>query len=162
MIRERGFIRKFYVTIVAGRLEKGLHLQDRMQKDERANKITVLDEGEEGKIMETRVRPLAWSRDNAYTLVEVELITGRTHQIRAHLAKAGHPIIGDEKYGDPRVNQKIRKSFNLTTQLLHARRLVFEKTLPPLKELEGKTVTAPLPANWTKIREALFGEEKID
>ncbi|MBE6032154.1 MAG: RluA family pseudouridine synthase [Clostridiales bacterium] len=162
MIRERGFIRKLYVTIVSGRLEKELHLVDRMEKDERTNKIRVLESTEEGKTMETRVRPLEVSKDGAYTLVEVELITGRTHQIRAHLAKAGHPIIGDEKYGDPRVNQKVRKAFHLTTQLLHARRLVFEKTLPPLKNMEGKMVTASLPGNWKQILESLFGRENID
>ncbi len=156
MIRERDYIRKFYVTIVAGRLEKPLHLKDRMQKDEVKNKISVLDKDGEGKLMETLVKPAAYSKDGAYTLVEVELLTGRTHQIRAHLAKIGHPIIGDEKYGNPRVNAKLRKDFGLTTQLLHAGRLTFNGMLPPLESLNGKIVSAPLPAKAEAIKKALF------
>ena len=57
------------------------------------------------------------------TLLEVHLITGRSHQIRAHLASIGHPVIGDTKYGNPRLNREFLKNAGVTHQLLHAYRL---------------------------------------
>ena len=61
-----------------------------------------------------------------YTEFEVHLMTGRSHQIRAHLASIGHPIIGDYKYGDSGVNVYFKKNARITSQLLHASRFVFE------------------------------------
>lgn len=155
MIRDKSRIRKIYLTIAAGEMKEPLHLSDRMEKDERNNRIKVLPaDSESGKTMETIVRPIM--TNGQYTLVEVELITGRTHQIRAHLAKVGHPIIGDAKYGNPRVNQKIKRQFNLTTQLLHAYKLIFGNMDEPFEYLNGKEVTATLPKDFARIKEKLF------
>ncbi|MDD2190651.1 MAG: RluA family pseudouridine synthase [Eubacteriales bacterium] len=156
MIRERGYIRKYYLTIVHGELRKSLQLKDRMEKDERANKTLVTSlESDEGKIMETLAKPLKAER--GYTLIEVELITGRTHQIRAHLAKAGYPVIGDVKYGVKGKNKKIEKEFHLTTQLLHAYKLCFDGGVKPLNYMKGMEVKADLPANFEAIANNLFG-----
>ncbi len=155
MIRERGYINKYYLTIVAGNLKKELILKDKMEKDEDKNLVKVLSlDDEEGKIMETIARPLKYS--NGYTLVEVELVTGRTHQIRAHLSKAGYPIIGDIKYGRSEINRKIERDFNLTTQFLHAYRLSFIGAEEPLEYLVGKNIKAELPANLEKIKNSIF------
>lgn len=155
MIRDKSRIRKIYLTIAAGELKETLHLSDRMEKDEKNNRIKVLPaDSENGKTMETIVQPI--KTNGQYTLVEVELITGRTHQIRAHLAKVGHPIIGDAKYGNPRVNQKIKRQFNLTTQLLHAYKLIFCNMDEPFEYLNGKEVTATLPKDFTRIKETIF------
>ena len=59
-------------------------------------------------------------------LLEVHLITGKSHQIRAHLASIGHPIIGDYKYGDRKINDKYKEQYCIKSQLLHAQRVVFE------------------------------------
>lgn len=157
MIRERGCIRKYYLTIVSGVLKKEIKLTDRMEKNTESNKIEVkeFDEGS-GKVIETIARPI--KSTDAYTLVEAELVTGRSHQIRAHLAKAGYPIIGDEKYGNSLINKKIRNKFNLTTQLLHAYRLSFDKTQAPVENLEGKEIICSLPDAFERIKSALFRE----
>ena len=78
-------------------------------------------------------------------------MTGRTHQIRAHLAGTGHPIIGDYKYGDMRVNDRFKKAYGLKSQLLHARRMVFPELTGPLSHLSGKAFEAPLPEPFSRI-----------
>lgn len=162
MIRTKDSVSKCYLTITGGKCEKVLELKDKMTKDGEKNLVTVISEdSEEGKLMETIARPLAHGQANGmwFTLMEVEIITGRTHQIRAHLAKAGYPVIGDVKYGDRRVNAFIGKRFGWTTQLLHAYKLEFHgiEEDSPLKYMEGKTVQAELTPDFRKIKEAIFG-----
>lgn len=155
MIRDKSRIGKIYLTIAAGEIKETIHLADKMEKDEKTNTIKVLPaDSETGKSMETIIRPVQFN--GKYTLVEVEIITGRTHQIRAHLAKIGHPIIGDSKYGNRRVNQAIKKEFNLTTQLLHAYKLIFRDMEEPFTYLQGKEVRAALPKDFARIKEKLF------
>lgn len=138
MVRERT-ISKFYRTICAGVLKDELVLNGSLKKDTARNKVTVLED-ESGSAIRTRITPLKSNR--FYTYVRVELITGKTHQIRAHLASVGHPLIGDYKYGDRKVNDIIRKKYGLTHQLLHAEQVVFPN---------GETIKAPLPEVFTRI-----------
>jgi len=78
-----------------------------------------------------------------FSLLELELGTGRMHQIRRHLALMGHPLLGDDKYGDFSLNKKLRKLSGLKNLLLHASRL-FISPLPGLVP-SGLDITAPLP-----------------
>ena len=73
--------------------------------------------------IETGVKPI--QSKNGLTLVEIHLVTGKTHQIRLHLSTIGHPILGDMKYGDERINKKYYDSHKVNHQLLHAYRLEF-------------------------------------
>lgn len=157
MIREKDYISKFYLTIVSGQLKKELQLKDKMEKDRTNNTVSVSSlDASDGKVMETIARPLKTAK--GFTLVEVELVTGRTHQIRAHLASAGYPVIGDAKYGNQSINQKISKQFGLNTQFLHAYRLKFENGIEPIEYLKGKEVISQLPLNLQQIKESLFGK----
>lgn len=157
-IREKDRIRKFYLTIVAGEVRRELHLVDRMVKDCDKNRITVTPQGEQGREMETIARPVK-TRDG-YTLMEVEIITGRTHQIRAHLAKAGCPVIGDMKYGRPGVNRRVRQRFGLQAQLLHAYRLCFSGCEGELSYLNGREIKAALPEDFDRIKNAIFEHDE--
>lgn len=157
MIRDRGYVRKYYLTVVHGEMKKDLKLKDKMEKDERTNTVRVLEPGAEGgKVMETAARPLKTAK--GYTLVEVELVTGRTHQIRAHLAKAGFPVIGDVKYANKGQNKRIEQDFDLTTQLLHAHKLCFDDGAAPLEYMKGLEVKAELPAIFEAITASIFGD----
>ncbi len=162
MIREDGYASKYYLTVVSGHMESPLELRGKLSKNSRTNKVTVSkEENEEGKSIETNARPLAYGSLNGrdYTLVEVELITGRTHQIRAHLAASGFSVIGDTKYGDKGVNQVISRKYGLTTQFLHAYKLVFHKGVDELSYLSGQSITCDLPENLEHIAIDLFGDE---
>lgn len=162
MVREKDKIRKMYLTIVGGRMEKPLHLMDRMVKNEEKNRIAVVPITESGKEMETIAVPLQYGTfcGRECTLAEVEIITGRTHQIRAHLAAAGYPVLGDSKYGDKMINAAAGRKFGLSCQLLHAYRLKFENCPDSLSYLSGKEFTAELPESFMRIKKHIFEQDE--
>lgn len=122
-IRERS-IEKYYRAIVAGELKEELELKGYLLKDEKTNKVTFYKEQVEGAdYIETGVKPI--QSKNGLTLVEIHLVTGKTHQIRLHLSTIGHPILGDMKYGSEKINKKYYESHKVNHQLLHAYRLEF-------------------------------------
>ena len=86
-----------------------------------------------------------------FTFLRVALITGRTHQIRAHLASIGHPIVGDPKYGDRRINEMMRKQYGIRRQLLHSSEMVFPEMPEPFAYLSGRRFEAPLPQDFRRI-----------
>ena len=164
LIRERNCINKYYLTGVCGRLENPLELCDRMIKDESLNITSVIPlEKEDGKVMETIAVPLEYGRVDGrwFTLTRVKIITGRTHQIRAHLASAGFSLLGDVKYGSPAINRWASSKFGLNTQLLHAQRLEFADCgdSQVLNYLNGKTIEAELPENFAGIKKIFFGKK---
>ncbi len=156
-------ISKFYLTAACGVIDSEMHLGGSLVKDESTNKVQILD-GSDGKEIETIVRPLRLlslgSGLNA-TLCEVELVTGRSHQIRAHLASTGHPLAGDSKYADRKaaaVNRYFRERFGLSTQLLHACRVEFSDSVSEydtLAYLAGRSFEAPVPAKFNNILKSL-------
>jgi len=169
--------RKFYRTICVGSLEAdrlgaATELQGYLQKDSRANRVTVRPLPQKaGEYIRTAYRPIKryciptaplgkqqkrpadWSKYDArvFTELEVELITGKSHQIRAHLASIGHPLVGDGKYGNASVNQLFRQRFGLRWQLLHAWRLQFPALEGVLAPLSGSCIQAPLPTAYEAI-----------
>lgn len=155
MIRQRDGIEKYYLTIVCGCLRKPMVLEDRLEKNRDTNISHVVREGQ-GKDAVTYVTPVAAGKD--FSLAEVRILTGRTHQIRTHLSHAGFPLAGDTKYGNRTVNAKLKKH-GITTQLLHACKLRFADSADGIKELGGKTVEAPMPAEFLRIKELLISEK---
>lgn len=168
MIREDN-IRKFYYTIACGVISDDMHLVGSLIKDESSNKVSILEDGS-GKEIETIVRPievLDFGNGLKATFCEAELVTGRSHQIRAHLASTGHPLIGDSKYatrGSAGVNDYVRKHLGLSTQLLHADRIEFLDSAAEsesLGYLAEKSFDAPLPGRFREILTGLGGKAKI-
>jgi 23S rRNA pseudouridine955/2504/2580 synthase len=155
MIKERNHIRKYYLTIVAGELKKDCVLKGKLEKNTIDNKVNILEQdGSTGKEIETIIKVLDKTR--GFTLVEVELVTGRTHQIRAHLAHEGYPVIGDTKYGNKHLNFELSKKYNLTTQILHAERLYFDNMTPYFEYMAGLEVKAEPPKEFSRIKDGIF------
>jgi 23S rRNA pseudouridine955/2504/2580 synthase len=120
MLRE-GEVRKIYVAIVKGRWRGGAReIREPLHKFVAAGGERRVAVRAHGVAAATRVRPLALASD--LSLLELELLTGRTHQIRVHLAHVGHPIVGDDKYGDFPFNREMAKR-RIKRLCLHARRL---------------------------------------
>jgi 23S rRNA pseudouridine955/2504/2580 synthase len=146
-------VHKYYITVVCGKVTKKECIEGYLLKKEAHNTVEIYKENVPGSsFIKTEYEPLC--TNDEYTLLKVNLITGKSHQIRAHLASIGHPIIGDGKYGLRSVNEKFRKK-GLTSQLLHAYETVFDKD-DDLIELSGKNFKAPLPALFNDIIKNLF------
>lgn len=147
-IRERR-ISKFYQALVVGKLEDSDTIQGYLHKDPKENRVYIDRSPAMGAPIETRYRPLKCFGDR--TLLEIELITGKPHQIRAHLSSIGHPILGDPKYGSKAANELYKKKYGLKSQLLYACRIVFGSDEELFEDLRGLTICAPVPEIFTKL-----------
>ena len=146
---------KYYLTLVAGEVREAGEITAYLTKDEEKNQVRLSKrEGMGAKTM-TKYRPIAHAK--GYTLLEIHLITGKTHQIRAHMKSIGHPVVGDRKYGAEHSNEKFRREYALSNQFLHALRVEWKEKEGPLGYLYGKEMTAPLPETLQKICDGLFG-----
>ena len=133
-------VKKYYLCLVAGCITAPQHLKGYLMKDERQNRVFISKEKTADALcIETEYEPLEVYQD--VTLLQVHLITGRSHQIRAHLASIGHPIIGDSKYGNEKINHFYRERTGVKHQLLHAYRMIFA---------DGRCVEAAPPDDFNK------------
>lgn len=149
MFRERS-LKKYYLCLVKGEIREGRRIKGYLTKDRQKNTVSVLsDRTKDASLIETEYRPV--SSGNEVTLLEVHLITGKTHQIRAHLAAEGHPIAGDYKYGNRAFNETLKKEYGLSSQLLHSYRLCIPCCKGVLSDISGKEICAPLPLIFQKI-----------
>jgi 23S rRNA pseudouridine955/2504/2580 synthase len=130
MMRDRD-IKKYYLCIVRGKVSKEGEIKGYLSKNTKKNVVEIAKNNynNKGQFIHTKYRPLECYGE--FTLLEVEILTGRTHQIRASLSKINHPIIGDTKYGGEKMK-------NITTQVLHAYKLVIDdkEFIKQSKEIE--------------------------
>ncbi len=148
IIKERS-VKKFYRLFVYGDMKEAAKIQGYLKKNEATNKVQILDKETEGaSYIETYYEPLKQYKD--YTYLEVELITGKSHQIRAHLSSVGYPLIGDKKYGNGK-HKEWEKQYKISNQLLHAYRLEFPE-LSEFPKISGKVFVAPEPAVFEKLK----------
>jgi 23S rRNA pseudouridine955/2504/2580 synthase len=147
MLRE-GEVEKEYLTVAKGHWEgTGRDLSESLHKYVDAKgerRVAVHENGMKALTQVRRIRA-----NESFSLLEVRLLTGRTHQIRVHLAHAGHPVLGDDKYGDFELNHRLEKS-GVRRLFLHASRLAFAHPLTG----ERIELKAPLPAEIRKFVDA--------
>ncbi len=146
LFRERK-IHKYYNCIVAGNLEgKGI-LKGWLKKDTKDNRVMISDIPDaESRYVETQydvIKSICRS-GYIYSLVNIKLITGRPHQIRAHMAYMGHPILGDKKYGNAK-SLEISEKFSIQRQLLQCSKLCFPVLPEPWNEISNKEIIIDLP-----------------
>ncbi len=153
-------IEKYYLCIVAGEVKKAAVIQGYLKKEKEKNLVTVVtncrQKDTQAVWIETQYQPLAFH--NKVSLLQIKLITGRSHQIRAHLASIGHPVIGDIKYGDPKINFIYQKKYAVQSQLLHAYRLKMPKLSGELAYLSEKEFIAPYPKEFADV---IKGEQLV-
>lgn len=144
---------KYYLALVKGRVTRKERIRGWLTKDETKNQARISREPlENGAPIETAYEPLAANKE--MTLLKVELVTGKTHQIRSHLAGIGHPLAGDRKYGDAAFNRYFRENYGLNSQFLHSWQIEFPVMEPPLESVSQRTITAKPPKLFQKILQA--------
>ncbi|WP_316369372.1 23S rRNA pseudouridine(955/2504/2580) synthase RluC [Candidatus Thiodiazotropha sp. CDECU1] len=154
LIRENR-VDKRYLALLAGSWRKGARVVDMpLKKNTLQGGERVVRVDAEGKPAETRYKRL--QRFKEATLVEVELITGRTHQIRVHSAWLGSPVLGDSKYGEDAANRRFRE-MGLKRLFLHAHQVSFRWP----GESRDLMLSAPLPQDLTALLDELKIKDEV-
>ena len=146
IMQDKNIIEKRYLTLVVGRLEKDGEINLPLEKNSKNGRVFV---SEGGKTALTKYKVI--KHIGNYTLVEVQLLTGRTHQIRVHFASIGYPVVGDTKYGNYEINHEIEDKYRFKNQFLIAYQLKFNKLDEPLKYLSNKSFKIDLPNEMNEL-----------
>lgn len=162
MLRERT-VRKYYQAAVLGSVRESGEIEGYLKKDKVTNTVSFVRAPRGGRALKdgagqergayTRTTYRALKTGERFSLLEMELITGRTHQIRSHLSSIGHPILGDPKYGDPAVNRRLRDEYGLRGQMLWCSRVEFPDMGDAFEELSGRVILCDPPALYSRIVE---------
>lgn len=153
MIRERD-IQKYYVALVKGRIADGIY-EAYISKSEDSNISKVYNSPKEDtKKISMEVKNV--QSCGTFSFIEMDLLTGRSHQLRAHLSFLGNPIVGDYKYGDKQINSFFYNKYALDYQFLYAYKVIFKNCPEKLEYMENKTIGESLPPIFKKIKNDVF------
>lgn len=147
MLRKRT-LGKYYLCLVEGRVKEDARIAGYLTKEEKNNKVSLHKEKAEGaSYIETEYKVLK-STEKA-SLLKIRLITGKSHQIRGHLASVGHPVFGDYKYGNRDFNNQIKWKDGINYQLLHSYELLVPEKAG---ELSGLHIIDPVPEAFYQVQ----------
>lgn len=150
LFKDKTNIEKHYLTLVFGKAKEKATIDLPLLKNEKTNLVKV---DKSGKTAITKYKTIY--QNNEYSLLDVNLITGRTHQIRVHLSYNNLPIVGDNKYGDFNKNKEVKTKYGFTDQFLHAYKIKFGKLEGYLSYLSNKTFISKLEKEETELLEKL-------
>lgn len=152
-IRERS-IEKYYMALVQGRIKDGTYT-GYILKNEDAN-ISKVYSTEVPNSKEIAMEVKTIQSCGTFSLIEINLLTGRSHQLRAHLSELGNPIVGDSKYGDKKLNSFFVNRYGLDYQFLYAYKVIFKSNSEELEYMKNKTIAESLPPVLKKIKNDVF------
>ena len=157
LLKNHELIGKHYISLVCGDVEEDGVVEAPLRKNFDQKKVVVASVKDGGKPSKTIYHVL--EHLNGYTLLDLTLVTGRTHQIRAHMSYIRYHVVGDTKYGDFKVNNLFKKEYGFENQFLHASELHFGKLEKPLENLSSKSFKAEMPDEYKELIEKL--KEKV-
>ena len=142
-------IEKHYLTLVNGIIEEDGVVDAPLRKSFERKKMIVAPIKSGAKEAITKYHPV--EHFNNYTLLDISLLTGRTHQIRAHMSYIRHHVVGDIKYGDYKANNEFKRLYGFENQFLHAYKIKFLGIKGPLNYLKNKEFSVELPPELQEI-----------
>ena len=146
-------IEKHYLTLVSGQINEDGVVDAPLRKSFERKKMVVAPLKSGAKPAITKYHPI--KNFNDYTLLDISLLTGRTHQIRAHMSYIRHHVVGDSKYGDYKINNVFKREFDFENQFLHAYKLKFLDIKGPLNYLKNREFSCNLPPELEEILKKL-------
>jgi len=146
-------IEKHYLTLVAGNITEDGLVDAPLRKSFERKKMVVAPLKSGAKSAITKYHPIEQFKD--YTLLDISLLTGRTHQIRAHMSYIRHHVVGDIKYGDYKINNFFKREFGFENQFLYAYKIKFLDINGPLNYLKNKDFCVDLPPELQEILKKL-------
>ncbi len=149
LLKNHELIGKHYISLVCGDVEEDGVVEAPLRKNFDQKKVVVASTKDGGKPSKTIYHVL--EHLNGYTLLDLTLVTGRTHQIRAHMSYIRHHVVGDTKYGDFKANNFFKKEYGFENQFLHASELHFGKLEKPLENLSSKSFKAEMPEEYKEL-----------
>lgn len=149
LFKDKDNLEKTYLALIVGHVDKVGDINAPLIKDENSGLVKVDFHSKNSKQAISHYEVERYFAN--YSLVNVTILTGRTHQIRVHMNYIGHPVVGDGKYGDFKVNKIFKSEYNFENQFLHARRIQFLEVPGVLSYLSNKTFVAKLTREEEKI-----------
>lgn len=153
LFKEKKELKKEYLALVCGKIFEGGKIDAPLLKNEQTKIVKVSSISKGAKPALTYYNVVKTFKDS--TLVKVNIITGRTHQIRVHFSHIDHPVMGDSKYGNFAANKKFESRFNYKNQFLHAYKLSFFNIEGKLSYMSNKEFSCPLSDKESKILKEL-------
>ena len=142
------------MALVQGRIKDGIHT-GYILKNEDAN-ISKVYETQVPNSKEIAMEVKTIQSCGTFSLIEINLLSGRSHQLRAHLSELGNPIVGDSKYGDKKLNSFFVNRYGLNYQFLYAFKVIFKSSSDELEYMKNKTIAESLPPVLKKIKNDVF------